>query len=553
MSLAMNETVNGKGGKDCYQYGDKMATLQVLGGLLKNPSLVKDKDYPLEVQDFTEQFHRILFGAIENMVSEGAKEIEVVNITQFLKNYPAQYKVFFDNRGDEYIIRAKMAASSGNFDYYYKLLKKYSLLNALYRSGIDTSEIYSPNGTITDPTKIAQMQDRFNAMSLKDILDSVEGRFINVKNKYTFSDSVVQSKAGEGIMELLSELKEKPEMGLSLISPVMTTIYHGRRLKKFYIESSAQGMGKTRRACGEAAHLAVPYYYDTFKNEWYETGMRESVLIISTEMELKECQTMWLSYVSGVPEDHIGKYQEIGEEGRVNQAAYYLSKANLYFVQIADFDIDDIEAIIKQYSFLHDVKYVFFDYLSTSMKVVSGVATKSRLSDLKEFQILNMFAQRLKVLCNKLNIHIQTATQLNRGWKREDGVIDSSALRGAYALGDQPDIATIMLPVQEKDEAIINSIMENPQASFSLPFRPNAVIHVYKVRRGKYTNLKQYIYFDRGTCRVYDCFCVDAQNRYLPIEGTETEISKVLQKNEVTEAEAIQSYASLVEDCPFDF
>lgn len=524
-------------------YSDKMATLQVLGGLLKNPMLIRNRDYPLEVQDFTEQFHRILFGAIDNMVAEGAKEIDVVNITQFLKNYPSQYKVFFDNRGDEYIPRAKAVAADGNFDYYYKLLKKFSLLNELNRKGIDTRDIYDPNPNTADPIAIARMQDRFNSMTMRDIMDEVEGRFIKVKSNFMYDDTVVKARAGDGIFDLLRSLKEKPEMGLSLISPVMTTIYHGRRLGKFYLESAAQGQGKSRRACSEAAHLAVPYYYDTDLKKWTFTGMEEGALVISTELKKDECQTMWMSYVSGVPEDHITDWKfDIGEEARVWKAGEFIDKANLHFVQCPDFDIEDIEGIIKEYYYLHGVKYFFYDYLSTSMKVMAGVSSKARVSDLKEFQILNMFAQRLKVLCTKLNIHIQSATQLNREWKKEDGgIIDSTALRGAYALGDQPDIATILLPVQEKDESIINSVMQNPQAKFVMKHAPNMVVHVYKVRRGKYTNLKQYVYFDKSTCRLYDCFCVDSRNQYLPIVGTETEVEQIIKDNTATEAEVAQA------------
>lgn len=518
-------------------YSHKMAVLQVIGGLLKNPLLIKDKDYPLSLDDFTERFHRIVFSAINNLVEEGAREIDVVNITQYLEKYPAQYKVFFDNRGDEYIGRAKMVASEGNFDYYFNLLKKHSLLNDLNRKGFDTKDIYDPNSTITDPKAIAKMQDDFNKMSLQDILDTVEKKFVETKSKFTYESSIVESRGGEGIFNLLSRLREKPEIGLSMVSPVMTSICSGRRLKKFYLESSAQGMGKTRRACGEAAHLAVPQYFDIDRGAWYETGMNYPTLVISTEMERDEVQLMWLAYVSGVPEHHIKKNKyDVGEESRVRKAAEEIDKAPLYFVQIPDFDIDDIEALIKKYNLVHGVKYVFYDYLSTSMKVVMGVASKVRgLSELKEFQILNLFAQRLKVLCNKLDIHIQTATQLNREWKKDDGVVDATALRGAYALGDQPDIATIMLPVQEKDDTVINSVMQNPEAKFAIRRSPNMVFHVYKVRSGEYTNLKQYVYFDRSTCRMYDCFCVDSRNNFLPISGINTEMSKILDDNVVSE------------------
>ena len=40
---------------------DKLATMQVLGCIMKNPLLLKHKDFPITIEDFPEQFHRIIF------------------------------------------------------------------------------------------------------------------------------------------------------------------------------------------------------------------------------------------------------------------------------------------------------------------------------------------------------------------------------------------------------------------------------------------------------------------------------------------------------------
>ena len=502
---------------------DKMAVLQVLGCLAKNPLLFTDRDYKFSVDDFPEQFHRIVYGAIENLAAGGAAKIDPIDVDQYLVNFPAQYKVFTDNRGIEYIKRAQDAVEEGNLKYYYTILKKFSLLHKMKQSGIDTSEIY--DATLTDPRKIAAMQDKFNGMGVNDILEFYEGKIVTIKQDFETSNDIIESKAGDGIMELVDKYKEKPEKGIDLVSPVMTTIFSGRRLKKFYLESSAQGMGKSRRAAGEACHLAVPQFYDTDKKVWKKnhSGISFATLLISTELEREECQTMWMAYVSGVPEDHIlnGTY-EMGEEARVRKAAEYIAKSNLHFVQISDFDIDDIENIIRKYHYMYKVQYVFYDYLATSLKVISGVTSKARLGDMKEYQVLNMFGQRLKLLCNSLNIHIQTATQLTRDWKNKDNP-DSDSLRGAYALGDQPDVASIMLPIRERDADVINEYL-----SRGFEIAPNMVINIYKIRRGKYNMIKLYVFFDKGTCRLKDCFCTDYDGNFLNIEGTYTEVEKIL-------------------------
>ena len=54
--------------------------------------------------------------------------------------------------------------------------------------------------------------------------------------------------------------------------------------------------------------------------------------------------------------------------------------------------------------------------------------------------------------------------------------------------------------------------------------RPNLVMHIYKVRRGKLHNVKLYIYFDYATCRSEDCFITDKDGNFLNVEDTKIDI-----------------------------
>lgn len=517
---------------------DKMAALQVLGCLAKNPLLFTDTSYQFAADDFPDQFHKIVYGAIEHLALGGAEKIEPIDVDQYLLSYPTQYKVFCDNKGMEYILRAKAIVDENNLKYYYNILKKFSLLISLQRKGFDIKEIYNPD--IVDPVEISIMQEKFQKMSIEDILVSYETKLTQIKQNFGHSEAIVEAKAGDNIENMIEKYKEAPEMGLPLISPKMTTMYHGRRLKKLYLESAAQGMGKSRRAAGEACHLAVPQYYDTKNNKWIFTGLSQPVLMISTELELEECQTMWAAYVSGVDEEHIlwGKCTP-DEAERVNLATSYIKKSNLYFVQISDFDEDDIVNIIRKYHFLYNVKYVFYDYLAASMKIISGMTAKSKMKDVKEYQVLNFFGQKLKILCNTLNIHIQTATQLTRDWKKNDNP-DSDSLRGAYAIGDQPDVASIMLPIREKDKSVIEDY-----ASRGFELIPNTVLSVYKNRRGKCSAIKLYAYFDRGTCRWEDCFCTNYDGEFINV--TDTNIDKIMETSVVDENRFMKDLSSSIE------
>lgn len=496
---------------------NKLAVLQVLACLMKNPLLCNRAEFTLTMDDFTEQFHRILFGAISNLATSGLKTITHIDVDQYLAQYPIQYKVFTDNRGVEYVIKALEIAEERNFPYYYNTLKKMSLLNKLVEQGFDISDFYDDN--VVDPIKTAEMQERLDSYSIEQILALYETKLIQVKDDFSKNRGIVQTKSGDGLRETKERFKETPEVGLPLTMSKLTTLYRGQRLKKLYLESSAQGVGKSRRMAAESAHLAVPKIFDVERNAWKTTNLCESVLYISTELELEEVQTMWLAYVSGVPEHKIlnGNYGP-GEEQRVDIAVELLEQANLYFVQISNYDMDDIEQLIRKYYQIEHVNYVYYDYLSTTIKIMSEGASKSKISNLREDQILLMFTTRLKDLCNELDIYIWTATQLSGDWKNAKEA-DQQLLRGAKSISDKIDIGSIMLPVRESDRQVIDSYVAK-----GFQVEPTHVIHVYKVRRGQYNNIKVYINFDRSTCRATECFVTDNNGNLLTIEDTSVEV-----------------------------
>jgi len=86
-------------------YINKVEIIQVLVVFINNPLLFFDNRYRFDINDFQEQFHRIVFGAIEHLVKGGMRTIDYIDIDKFLQPYAAQYKVFTDNRGIEYIQR----------------------------------------------------------------------------------------------------------------------------------------------------------------------------------------------------------------------------------------------------------------------------------------------------------------------------------------------------------------------------------------------------------------------------------------------------------------
>ena len=523
---------------------NKLAIIHVLAALIKNPLLFANNNYSFSIDDFPEQFHKILFGAIEYLAKNGMEKIDYIDIDQFLKQYTVQYKVFCNNRGVEYIQNALNMYDEKKFDYYYQTLKKYSLINSLNAQGINTKDVYDPD--IVDPVESAKMYENFDALSINDILLKEETKIILAKEKYGSNSDRVENKAGDGLRELKERFKQTPEMGLPLVSPKLTTIVRGQRRGCLFLESAPSGYGKTRIGNSEACHLAIPEYYDTQRQAWVKTNMQESVLVISTELEENECQQMWMAFIGGVPENHIkdGRYAP-GEEERVDRAIELLEQSNLYFVSITNYDVNDIINIIKKYKQLYNVNYVIFDYLGETLKITSSAARQTKVQGLRTDQILLMFASALKDAAKTLGIYIWTASQLSGDYKNAKD-LDASYLRSAKSLADKVDVGCILMPVREIDQPIIDSYCAR---GFELA--PNFVINIYKVRAGTYQNIKLYGYFDRGVCQWTDCFVTDAKGVILPIEDTNIEI--LLDSTKEEKFENAYTSTSDDDDVGFDF
>ena len=150
---------------------------------------------------------------------------------------------------------------------------------------------------------------------------------------------------------------------------------------------------------------------------WISNGTAEPVLYITTELELTEAQTMMLSFLSNVNEEHIlnGRY-EGDEKERVIEAGKILKDSPIYIEVLPDFSLQDVENKIKKNIRDHDVSYIAFDYIHTSLRILEEISKRSAGVRLREDNILFMLSIRLKDICNKYGVFILSATQLNQDY-----------------------------------------------------------------------------------------------------------------------------------------
>ena len=494
------------------KYVDVTAIMQVIGNVYRNPQLLDFTDkYTITDEDFADDFHRITFGAIYKIHELGADKITLENISDFFSSRPKSAATFKQNKGEEWLLKVSESCLPEAFDYYYGRMKKFSLLRAYDKYGVDVSDIYDADN-ILDTKKKQQQEDILDNSTLEQIADKVENKIEGIRLQYVDDSFGVAIQAGDDIDGLIDRLKEHPEVGTPLYGPLINTVTRGARLKKFYLRSAATGVGKSRSMIADACYIACNKIYDE-RFGWIHNGTSEPTLYIATEQEKEEIQTMMLAFLSEVNEEHILNGQYVGdEEDRVREAARILKESPLYIEELPDFSLKDVEDKIKKNIRDHDVKYVFHDYIHTSLKILEEITRRSGGVKLREDNILFMLSTRLKDICNQYGVFIMSATQLNGDYQQAE-TPDQNLLRGAKAIADKIDYGAILLNVKDDDLVKLDKIL-----STNVFDRPTIKMSVYKNRRGRYKGIYLWCKADLGCCRIKPMFCTTYDYEMMPID-----------------------------------
>lgn len=480
------------------KYVDIASLTNTIGNVYNNPNLLDATDkYFFNENDFVDDFHKTVFGAIFNLHQLGASEINLNAIEDYLASRPKKKALYDSNKGGEYILKCAETASLSTFEYYYNRMKKMSLLRAYQETaGMDLSWIYDPDN-IFDSKKKQEQEEWLDNSSLIEIANLIDDKIIEIKAQCIDNSLICGTQAGEGVEELLESLKETPEIGYPLFGKYMNTVTRGARLKKFYIRSAATGVGKSRAIAADVCYIGCFQMYDLETNKWISIGKSEPVMYIATEQDLSEVQTMMIAFISGVDEQHIldGEYFS-GEWERVQKAAQILKQSPIYFESLPDFSLKDIENTIIRGIREHGLKYVFLDYIHTSMKILEEITKRSGGVRLREDNILFMMSIRLKDLCNQYGIFIMSATQLNADYT-ESETPDQNLLRGAKSIADKIDLGMIMLETTNKDKEALAPMVKKLGIEM-----PDIKISIYKNRRGRWKNIYLWAKANRGICRI---------------------------------------------------
>ena len=503
------------------RYIDVSAIIQVLGCIYQNPTILDNESYSLTFDDFPNEFHQVIFGSMYNLHQLGAKQINASDIENYLEQRPKKLAIYTANRGAEYLEKIAENSQLAAFNYYYHRVKKMTLFRMYNEKvGMDLSWLYDYDN-IFDAKKKQSQEDWLDNHTEEEIAETIDDKIEDIKLKYVdnVEEDIIQ--AAEGAEELWTELQTTPDIGYPLYGSLINTVTRGARLGKFYLRSAATNVGKSRAMVADCCNIACDEIYDSIQQKWVPNGTKEPSIYVMTEQVFSEVQTMMWAFIAAVPEDHIltNRY-EPGEIERIIHAREIIKRCPLYLKQLHDFSLKDIENVVKLSVRKYRVRYLFLDYIHSSMKILSEVSSRASVKGLREDNVLFMISVRLKDLATDNGIFIMSSTQLN-GDYTSASVFDQNLLRGAKAIADKIDFGSIMLNLNDADREIMSKLTAEKGLEM-----PNLKISIYKNRRGKYNHILLWCYADLSTCRINPIFATGYDYQLIEMEDYQISVTQ---------------------------
>lgn len=494
-----------------------------LGSYLLRPELITDSNYPVRKEDFAVQFHQILYVTIYNLYTNGCQSITLLDINEWLKPYEAQYNIYKDNDGDNYVNVISELVDADNFDYYYEQLRKFGCLRMYRDEGYDINKFY-------DITKSEESQlENLNRYTIQDIVNHFDGINLDIRQEYLSgaSDTEYDQAGSDELGDFLESLSETPLYGVSFLSNNLNAVTRGMIDGQLTCFSSPSGIGKTSCAAGIMALLCATEIYDEVQKKFisnpYKT--RNGGLYMQFELDnVSELSLKFLAAITNVPVNRILDNDLKDEERqRLIKGRQILKDSNVHMVYAPNFTRQSIDDTVKSHILKYNIDFFIFDYIQDAPSLNAEMVRANGGVGLRTDQVLAGLSAYLKEIARKYNIPVYTMTQTNANLGTE-ATIGAESISGSRAVANKLDIGGVFLNLRPKEEKAYEEIKTQLiQRGFDHKrVDPTHIYHMYKTRFGSYPqNIKVWVNFNNGTCRMEDCFCTDWQNKLIEVKPVE--------------------------------
>lgn len=393
---------------------DATAAIQVIGCSIINPSLLDDNGiYFFNDYDFVSDTHRVVFNAAYNLRHMGTEVLNARVIEDYLHDgHPESYGIYQATNGSQWINEAIENADLANFDYNYNRLKRCTLFREYSKAGVDYSWLYDPDNVL-DIKKKEQQEEYLNTLTLSQIADLIDNRIEAVRDVCVDNIDISMANLADGVDDLFDRLLETPDIGAPFQDPTFNAVTRGARLGKYYLRSAPTGLGKSRMMIADMLTISCTEKYNTDTARWESMGEAWPALFISTELDKEELQMMAIAFLSGINEQDIRQGIINRSDQRIAKSLEVLKSGKLYIEILPDFTVKDVENTIKRNVRIHGVQYIAFDYINSSLGLITEISQRTRGVNMREDSILFLLSTRLKELAIEFNVFIESATQLN--------------------------------------------------------------------------------------------------------------------------------------------
>lgn len=479
---------------------------QLLGSLMKNPKYILHTDkWRIRSEDFNNPFYKYVFWAVENLAPYATDSLAPHEIEKWLEQSPTAKAVYNSYDGKQLLADIQDAAAS-SFEGVYQRFEKENLINRLNRERLG-AENYFRDTPRTDED--FAVMDKYANSTAQDILDDLELKLLKVKSDYMLRNTAEITTISDGLEEMMAALEEAPEVGLPLQGDLFNQVTSGAIKGRLYIRSSASGVGKTRNSVGDAVNLAIPLVYDWKRGRWIAKGYGRKAMIIITEQSQSEVQKMVIAHVSGINESTFKKGKATPKEKFILRQAIEVIerfKDNLIIVRMPSPTISLIKQTVREQVKLHDIEYVFFDYIFISPSLLG----EFKGANLRNDEILLMMSDALKNLAVELDIFVMSSTQINAKGDDNKEIRNESSIAGSRAVINKADFGCIMARPSKEELGALQNLSDQ------IGTEPNVVTDVYKNRGQEDTQLRIWSHIDLGTMNRHDLFITNS--RLEPIE-----------------------------------
>ena len=474
---------------------------QILGSLMKHPQFLSEIDkYSLSMTDFSTKFEKYIFTAIEGLWRKGAPKITAFDIESYIEANEGAKKLFEQQNGLEYLQDIEEFSNVENFPYYYAKLKKLNLLRDLKKQNFPVSEFYQEDLTAPDAAEVNQ---RFEDLTVADIITAVKKRLLVLESDYAGTEEVQEWDISGDIDDIVDSFGEDGSVGLPIQGSILSRVIDGAQRSCLTIRSGASGTGKTRNAVADACLLAFPLRYNGATAQWEQVGSNQKVLFIITEQTDKQIKKMILAYLTDINESKF-KYGRFTEEEKkvIEQGKQVLKEfaSNFILVRIPNPTIDLVKTKVREKVLLHDIGYVFYDYIF----IGPALLNEFRNFGVRNDEVLLMMATALKDLAVELNVCVFTSTQVNANADNNTNIRNEASLAGGRSTINKADNGMIMArPTKEELETLEPITAQHG--------KPNLVTDIFKVRSGEWTQVRIWSVMDLGTMKRDDLFITDSR------------------------------------------